>query len=233
MELLFRKGRGAPSKGKSIIETDKKESLHEKLIDNEKEIIKKGMVKEMKEMFERQNCELKDGTLRKGLDIGKDIVKQIDNLKKDDSPRNYDDSLKELHGRQNSKDVGKVKDMQKPKTNSSKESLRRKIEIEERMRHEREKVKVHKGRKNYNGNLKEKANSDSVVKVKMEVKDKKCNSFKEEIDERLKTIDRTENHSLIELAKKIEILSTPMETDRKRDITVLNTIELSDVIVIQ
>ena len=33
-------------------------------------------------------------------------------------------------------------------------------------------------------------------------KDKKCNSFKEEIDERLKTIDRTENHSLIELAKK-------------------------------
>ena len=41
------------------------------------------------------------------------------------------------------------------------------------------------GRKNNNDNLKEKANSDSVVKVKMEVKDKKCNSFKEGIDERL------------------------------------------------
>ena len=49
--MLFR------SRQKSLIETDKKESLHEKLIDNEKEIIKKGMVKEMKEMFERQNSE--------------------------------------------------------------------------------------------------------------------------------------------------------------------------------
>ena len=62
----------------------------------------------------------------------------------------------------------------------------------------------------------------------MEVKDRKSNSFKEEIDERLKTIDRTENHSLIELAKKIEILSLPIETDRKRDIIVLNTTESSD-----
>ena len=38
---------------KSLIETSKKESLHEKLIDNNKEVIKKGMVKEMKEMLER------------------------------------------------------------------------------------------------------------------------------------------------------------------------------------
>ena len=80
---------------KSLIETDKKESLREKLIDNEKEIIKKGMVKEIKEMFERQNRE----------DVGKviDIVKQRnmtmkerkDDSLKDDSFRYNDDSLKE------------------------------------------------------------------------------------------------------------------------------------------
>ena len=57
--------------------------------------------------------------------------------------------------------------------------------------------KVNKSRKNNNnGNLKEKTNSDSVVKVKVgkvEVvnkKDKKCNSLKEKIDERLKSIER-------------------------------------------
>ena len=71
---------------KSLIETSKKESLHKKLIDNNKEIIKKGMVEEMKEMFEKQNSE----------DVGKVIIK----------------------------------DMQKPKTNSIKESLCRKIEVE-------------------------------------------------------------------------------------------------------
>ena len=130
--------------------------------------------------------------------------------------------------RQNSDDVGKViiKDMQKPKTNSSKESLRRKIEVEEKIRHERE--KVNKGRKNINGNLKE--NSDSVVKL--EVKDKKCNSLKEMVDERLKLIERsiieTQNDSLIELTKKMKILNTPLQIDRNRDITVLNTTELSD-----
>ena len=76
--------------------------------------------------------------------------------------------MKEMFERQNSEDVGKViiKDMQKPKTNSSKESLRRKIEVEEK-RHERE--IVNKGRKNNYGNLKEKANSDSAVKTKEEI----------------------------------------------------------------
>ena len=51
----------------------------------------------------------------------------------------------------------------------------------------KEKEKVNKGRKSKN-NLKEIVNSDSVVKVKMEVvnkKDKKCESLKEKIDERL------------------------------------------------
>ena len=127
--------------------------------------------------------------------------------------------------------------MQKPKTNSSKESLRRKIEVEEKIRHERE--KVNKGRKNINGNLKEKANSDSVVKAKEGIvkkvvnrKDRKCNSFKEKIDERLELIERsiidTQNDSLTELTKKMKILNTPLQIDRKRNITVLNTTKLSD-----
>ena len=55
------------------------------------------MVKEMKEMYERiesQQTNSKDETLRKGLGIGKDIVKQRNMTKKetkDDSPRNNDD----------------------------------------------------------------------------------------------------------------------------------------------
>ena len=38
----------------------------------------------------------------------------------------------------------------------------------------------------------------------------------------------TQNDSLTELTKKIKILNTPLEIDRKRDIIVLNTIESSD-----
>ena len=60
------------------------------------------MVKDMKEMYERIENNSKDETLRKGLDIGKDIVKQRNMTKKetkDDSPRNNDDGLKELYER--------------------------------------------------------------------------------------------------------------------------------------
>ena len=85
----------------------------------------------------------------------------------------------------------------------------------------KEKEKVNKGRKSKN-NLKEIVNSDSVVKVKMEVvnkKDKKCESLKEKIDEKLKLIERciaeTQNNSLTELTKKMKILNTPLEIDRK------------------
>ena len=63
-------------------------------------------------------------------------------------------------------------------------------------------------------------------------KDKKCNSLKEKIDERLKSIERdiiyTQADSLTELTKKMKILNTPLQTDRKRDIAVLNTTELSN-----
>ena len=62
-------------------------------------------------------------------------------------------------------EVGKVKDMLKPKDNSTfKESLRRKLEVEEEIGKDepKEREKVNKGRKNKN-NLKEKVNSNSVV----------------------------------------------------------------------
>ena len=107
-------------------------------------------------------------------------------------------------------EVGKVKDMLKPKDNSNfKESLRRKLEVEKEIGKDepKEKEKVNKGRKNKN-NLKEKVNSNSIGKVKVEKVevvnkiDKKCDSFKEKIDEKLKLIERsvaeTQNDSLTE-----------------------------------
>ena len=60
---------------------------------------------------------------------------------------------------------------------------------------------------------------------------KKNDSLKEKIGERLKSIERsmiyTQINSLAELTKKIEILNSPLDIDRKRDITVLNTTESS------
>ena len=38
----------------------------------------------------------------------------------------------------------------------------------------------------------------------------------------------TQNNSLTELIKMIEILNTPLKIDRKRDITVLNITEISN-----
>ena len=38
----------------------------------------------------------------------------------------------------------------------------------------------------------------------------------------------TQDNGLAELAKKIEILNSPLDIDRKRDIIVLNTTESSD-----
>ena len=71
-----------------------------------------------------------------------------------------------------------------------------------------------------------------MEKVEVVNKDEKWNSLKGKIDERLKSIERdiiyTQTDSLTELTKKIKILNTPLETDRKRDIAVLNTTELSD-----
>ena len=61
---------------------------------------------------------------------------------------------------------------------------------------------------------------------------KKNDSLKKKIDEKLKSIERSmiyiQNNSLAELTKKIEILISPLDIDRKRDIIVLNTIESLD-----
>ena len=82
---------------------------------------------------------------------------------------------------------------------------------------------------------KEKENDDLIKVVNKERRDnsKKSNSFKEKIDERLKsiekTMDYTRDNSLVELAKKIEILNSPIEiNEMKKDITVLEITELSD-----
>ena len=82
---------------------------------------------------------------------------------------------------------------------------------------------------------KEKGNDDLIKVVNKERRDnsKKNNSFKEEINERLKsiekTMDYTRDNSLVELAKKIEILNSPIEIkEMKKDITVLEITELSD-----
>ena len=105
---------------------------------------------------------------------------------------------------------------------NSKETLRKELDIEK----ERDIMKKEK----------ERYNNDSLGKVvNKEEKDnssKKSNSLKEEIDERLKSIERTmiytQNDSLAELAKRIKILNSPLDIDRKRDITVLNNTELLD-----
>ena len=57
-------------------------------------------------------------------------------------------------------------------------------------------------------------------------------SLEEKIDERLKLIERsmiyTQNDSSADISKKIEILNSPLDIDKKRDITVLNTTESLD-----
>ena len=82
---------------------------------------------------------------------------------------------------------------------------------------------------------KEKENDDLIKVVNKERRDssKKSNSFKEEIDERLKSIERnmdnTRDNGLVELTKNIEILNSPIEIkEMKNDITVLEITELSE-----
>ena len=82
---------------------------------------------------------------------------------------------------------------------------------------------------------KEKENDDLIKVVNKERRDssKKSNSFKEEIDERLKSIERnmdnTRDNGFVELTKNIEILKSPIEIkEMKKDIIVLKITELSD-----
>ena len=72
-----------------------------------------------------------------------------------------------------------------------------------------------------------------IVKERnMTRKEKENDSFKEKIDETLKSIensmDYTQDNSLVELAKKIQILNSPIKIKEMKDITVLEITELSD-----
>ena len=133
-------------------------------------------------------------------------------------------SKEESYIMQERKDIERQKSLietRKKENSTLEESLRRKLETKDKI------GKVNKGRKNNNN-----GNSDSVVKVKVVNKNKKCNSLKEKIDERLKSIERdiiyTQTNSLTKLTKNMKILNTPLEIDSKRDIAVLNTTELSN-----
>ena len=102
---------------------------------------------------------------------------------------------------------------------NSKETLHKVIDIEK----ERNMIRKEKDNEN-----------DGLIKVvNKEDNHKKSNSLKEEIDEKLKSIERTmdytRDNSLVKLAKKIEILNSPIEIkEMKKEITILEIIELSD-----
>ena len=91
---------------------------------------------------------------------------------------------KEFFSKQNikrQKDIIETKEEVGKENSILEESLRGKLKEEIGKDEPKEREKVNKCRKNKN-TLKEKVNSDSVVKAKMEVvnkRDKKCNSFKE------------------------------------------------------
>ena len=130
------------------------------------------MVKDTLEKFERQNGEKNKEVIRRKLDI-KDEIDKINNsngslkemMKKHNNKEEAssiqiickklekESSLKQNIKRQKDiiekkEEVGKVKDMLKPKDNSNfKESLRRKLEVEDEIE------KVNKGGKNKNNNL--------------------------------------------------------------------------------
>ena len=82
--------------------------------------------------------------------------------------------------------------------------------------------------------LKEEIGKDELKKKEIFNKGRKNknNNLKEEIEKRQKSIEKdiiyTQMDSLIELTKKMKTLNTPLEIDKKRDIAVLNTTELSD-----
>ena len=114
-------------------------------------------------------------------------------------------------------DEGKEKGMERQQSNStltnSKETLRKEIDIG----------------KERNIIRKEKEDDSLVNKERTKNIPRNNDSLKEKIDERLKSIERsmiyTQDNGLAELAKKIEILNSPLDIDKKRDITILNNID--------
>ena len=103
---------------------------------------------------------------------------------------------------------------------NSKETLRKEIDIEKDIGEERNMIK------------KEKEDDSLVKKERTNNSPRNNDSLKEKINERLKSIERfityTQDNGLVELAKKVEILNSPFDIDRERDITVLNTTESLD-----
>ena len=123
-------------------------------------------------------------------------------------------------------------DLQKEKEFSLKKDIKRQkdiIETNDQRRIERQKDEDVIRRR-----LKEEIGKDELKEREIVNKggENKNNKLKEEINKRLKLIERsmvdTQNNSLTELIKKIEILNTPLEIDRKRDIAVLNVTEWLD-----
>ena len=121
-------------------------------------------------------------------------------------------------------DGDKEKGMERQQGNStltnSKETLRKKLDIEKDIEKEKDMMR------------KEKENDSLVNKGWKNDSSKRNDSLREKIDEKLKSIERstiyTQDNGLAELVKKIEILNSPLDIDRKRDITVLNNTELSN-----
>ena len=103
---------------------------------------------------------------------------------------------------------------------NSKETLRKEIDIEKDIGEERNMIK------------KEKEDDSLVKKERTNNSPRNNDSLKEKINERLKSIEifmtYTQDNGSVELAKKVEILNSPFDIDRERDIKVLNTTESSD-----
>ena len=185
--------------------------------DKERGKIRKGIVKETLDKFERQNGDKKE-VIRRKLDIKDEI----------DKVNNSNDSLKEMVEKQNNKEEA-----------SSIQIICKKLEIEIDLQEEKE--------FSLNKDIKRQKDEDVIrrrLKVEIgkdELKEReivnrggknKNNKLKEEIEKRLKLIEEsmvdTQNDSLTELIKKIEILNAPLDIEKIREITVLNTIDLSD-----
>ena len=196
--------------------------------DKERGRIRKGMVKETLKKFERKNGEKKEIMRRK------DEIEKVNNV---------NDSLKEMVEKQNNKEVAspvqiickklEIKiDLQKEKEFSLKQDMKRQKDIIET--NDQKRIERQKDEDVIRRRLKEEIGKDELKEREIVNKGgkNKNNKLKDEIEKRLNLIEKsmvnTQNNSLTELIRKIEILNAPLEIDRKRDIIVLNTTRLSD-----
>ena len=179
--------------------------------DKERGMIRKGIVKEMLGKIESQNDRKMEVIRSRKLDI-KDEIEEVNN-----GWKTSNDSSKEVMEKQSNKEEA-----------SSVPIICKKLEIERDLKRQNDEDVIR-------GKLEEEIGKDGlkareIVNKGGEYKNK--NNLKEEIDKRLRSIERsiiyTQNNNLTELTKKIEILNEPLDIDRTRDITVLNTTDLSN-----